>query len=69
VRADPGNLIVTASAESADAMEAGEYVVQPGDLPIFQIFQCDLNMTELCMRELVPGEKNGRVGLHPVTGQ
>jgi hypothetical protein len=69
VRADPGNFIVTASAESADAMEAGEYVVQPGDLPIFQIFQCDLNMTELCMRELVPGEKNGRVGLHPVNGQ
>jgi hypothetical protein len=69
VRANPGNRIVIASAESADAIESGEYVVQPGDLPIFQIFQCDLNMTELCMRELVPGEKNGRVGLHPVHNQ
>jgi len=69
VRANSGNRIVTASAESADAIESGEYVVQPGDLPIYQIFQCDLNMTELCMRELVPGEKNGRVGLHPVQSQ
>jgi hypothetical protein len=66
VRANPGNRIVTASAQSANDIEVGEYVVQPSDLPIYQIFQCDLNMTELCMRELVPGEKNGRVGLHPV---
>jgi hypothetical protein len=66
VRANPGNRIVTASGETADAIESGEYVVQPGDLPIFQIYQCDLNMTELCMRELAPGEKNGSVGLHPV---
>jgi hypothetical protein len=69
VRANPGNRIVIASAESADDIELGEYVVQPGDLPIYQIFQCDLSMTELCMRELVPGEKNGRIGLHPVRNQ
>jgi hypothetical protein len=66
IRANPGNRIVTASADSANAIEEGEYVVQPRDLPIFQIFQCDLNMTELCMRELVPGDKNGSVGIQPV---
>jgi hypothetical protein len=65
VRANPGNPIVTSSSEMADAIQSGEYVVQPGDLPIFQIYQCNLNMTELCMRELAPGEKNGREGLHP----
>jgi hypothetical protein len=67
VRAVPGNRIVTASGETADAIASGVYVVQPGDLPIFEIYQCDLNMTELCMRELAPGEKNGSVGVHPVS--
>jgi hypothetical protein len=60
---------VTASSEAADAIESGEYAVHPSDLPLFQIYQCNLNMTELCMRELAPGEKNGRVGLHPVHEQ
>ena len=69
VRANPGNRFVTASAEASDAISSGEYIVQPGDLPIFEIYQCNLNMTELCMRELVPGEKNGRVGVHPVHHQ
>jgi hypothetical protein len=65
VRANPGNPYVLAAAESADASEAGQYVVQPQDLPVFQIYQCDLTMTELCMRELVAGEMNGRIGIHP----
>jgi hypothetical protein len=69
VRAVPGNRIVSASSEIANSIQSGEYVVQPGDLPIFQIYQCNLNMTELCMRELTPGEKNGREGLHPVNKQ
>jgi hypothetical protein len=69
VRANPGNRFVTASAEASDAISMGEYIVQPGDLPMFEIYQCNLNMTELCMRELVPGEKNGRVGVHPVHHQ
>jgi hypothetical protein len=64
VRAEPGNRIVLADFDSADAAALGEYVVQPGDLPVFQIYQCSLNMTDLCMRELAAGEKNGSVGLH-----
>jgi hypothetical protein len=66
VRANPGNRIAVASAESADSIQTGQYLVRPEDLPIFQIYQCDLNMTELCMRELVAGEKNGSVGVQPV---
>ncbi len=69
VRANPGNRFVTDSGETADAMESGDYVVQASDLPIYQIYQCNLNMTDLCMRELTPGEKNGSVGLHPVHNQ
>jgi len=69
VRANPNNQIVTASSEMAEAIESGEYIVQRDDLPIFQIYQCNLNMTELCMRELAPGEKNGREGLHPIHNQ
>jgi hypothetical protein len=65
VRANSGNPYVTASTEDSLAMERGEYVVQPQDLPLFQIYQCDLNMTELCMRELPAGDINGRYGVHP----
>jgi len=67
VRANPGNRFVTAGFEASIAMQRGAYTVQPQDLPMFQIYQCNLNMnmTELCMRELPAGEVNGRYGLHP----
>jgi hypothetical protein len=65
VRASPGNGIVIANFPDTDAIESGNYVVQPQDLPMFQIFQCNANLVELCMRELVAGETNGRIGLHP----
>jgi hypothetical protein len=65
VRANPGNPYVTASVDASTAMQRGEYVVQPPDLPLFQIYQCNLNMTELCMRELPAGDINGRYGVHP----
>ncbi len=67
VRARPGNGIVVANFSDTDAIESGNYVVQPQDLPIFQIFQCNVNMVELCMRELAAGETNGRIGLHPAS--
>lgn len=65
IRANPGNRFVTASVVSSIAMQRGEYAVQPQDLPMFQIYQCDLNLTELCIRELTVGEVNGRYGAHP----
>jgi hypothetical protein len=47
-------------------MESGEYVVQPSDLPMAQIYQCDeSDLTRLCLRQLAAGEPNGRIGYHP----
>jgi len=68
VRANPDNGIVVASGELAEAISSGEYVLQSRDLPMFQIYQCNLNMTDLCVRPLAAGEKNGRIGLHLVSG-
>jgi hypothetical protein len=66
IRAHPDNPIVTPDYDDSAAMKAGLYVVQPQDLPVFQIYQCKLDMIELCMRELPAGETNGKYGLHPV---
>ena len=63
VRARPGNGIVTANFPDTDAIESGQYVVKPEDLPMDQIFQCNPNRIELCMRDLAAGETNGRIGL------
>jgi hypothetical protein len=47
-------------------MESGEYDVERADLPMKQIYQCDpSDLTRLCIRDLAPGEKNGRMGYHP----
>jgi hypothetical protein len=64
VRANSGNPFVVSDAEDVVAIASGDYVVQAKDLPLFQIYQCNSNMTELCIRGLAPGEKNGAVG-HP----
>jgi hypothetical protein len=45
------------------ALEIGEYVVRPEDLPMAQIYQPDENdLTKLAIRNLTAGEKNGRIG-------
>jgi hypothetical protein len=66
VRASPGNPIVVTSFAAADALETGRYVVRQQDLPMVEIYQCDLSMTRLCVRQLVAGELNGRYGVQPV---
>ena len=66
LRAKEGNRFVVADNALSEAMKAGDYLVTPHDLPMFEIYQCNLNMTELCMRALSPGETNGRVGVHPI---
>jgi hypothetical protein len=55
VRAEPGNRIVAASAEDADAMVWGDYDVRPEDLPLYQVYQCDETGTKLCIRQLTTG--------------
>jgi hypothetical protein len=40
--------------------------VRMEDLPMKQIYQCDAaDLTQLCVRDLSAGEKNGRIGYHP----
>jgi hypothetical protein len=63
VRARPGNQIVIADFSPGDAIQTGQYIVRPQDLPLVQIYQCDLTLTRLCMRDLTAGERNGRVGV------
>jgi hypothetical protein len=64
VRANSGNPFVVSDVEDVVAIASGDYVVQTKDEPIFQIYQCNLNMTELCIRGLSPGEKNGTQGVY-----
>jgi hypothetical protein len=65
VRAMPGNPYVLTDYELAVDMENGEYTVQPGDLPVYQVYQCSLSGTDLCIRPLEAGEDNDRLGFHP----
>ena len=51
------------SPEAGFAIEHGTYVVQPYDLPLWQIYQPDENdLTKLAIRSLTAGEENGRLG-------
>ena len=64
--AEGGSPLNTQDSDASQQMEAGEYVVQPGDLPMAQIYQCDEHdLTRLCVRQLAAGEANGRIGCHP----
>jgi hypothetical protein len=66
VRVEEGSPVATSESDVSQQMEAGEYVVQPSDLPMAQIFQCDeKDLTRLCIRPLAAGETNGRLGYHP----
>jgi hypothetical protein len=66
VRVEEGSPVATNDSDASQRMEAGEYVVQPSDLPMAQVYQCDENdLTHLCIRQLAAGETNGRLGYHP----
>lgn len=66
VRAEEDSPIAAADSDQRQDMESGEYVVEPGDLPMAQIYQCDASdLTWLCVRQLSAGEANGRLGYHP----
>ena len=63
IRVRPGSPLVTDSVDDSNAMERGDYVVRAQDLPMTQIYQCNArDFTQLCMRDLTTGEKNGRIG-------
>jgi hypothetical protein len=55
LRANPGNRFVAASDDDANRMMLGDYVVQPDDLPLWQIYQCGPMEVDLCLRPLRAG--------------
>jgi hypothetical protein len=58
VRARPGSPVVTDSAYKSEAMSSGDYVVQPEDLPLSSMYQCDdSDWTGLCTAPLSAGSK------------
>ena len=60
IRARPGSPVVTASADDAEDMAAGEYEVQDEDLPLKVIYQCSsTDPTKLCLGDLASGQKTG----------
>jgi hypothetical protein len=65
IRARPGNKYAMSDFEDVASMEAGDYQVQPEDLPAYQIYQCSEDWTKLCIRPLAAGELNDRLGVHP----
>ncbi|MFZ0519920.1 MAG: hypothetical protein WAL95_02785 [Candidatus Acidiferrales bacterium] len=65
VRTVPNNPYAMFSYELTSDTEDGTYEVQPEDLPAYQVYQCSLSGTDLCIRPLAAGEMNDRLGVHP----
>jgi hypothetical protein len=65
VRARPGNAYVLADYDEATSTEGGDYVVQPGDLPVYQVYECSDDGEKLCIAALHAGEKNNAVAVGP----
>jgi len=65
VRARAGNPIVVTDNASFAQIENGGYTVREENLPISEIYRCNLNEAELCARELKAGERNGVVDARP----
>ena len=67
VRIDPdGSPLAASTVDDSEALQFGNYQVQEEDLPLKQIYQCDSSdLTKLCIRDLVAGERNGRLGYKP----
>jgi hypothetical protein len=65
VRALPGNRYVVSNYDDAVDVEDGDYMVQPEDLPAYQVYQCSPSGTDLCIHALEAGEENDQLGVHP----
>ena len=65
IRSTPGNPCVLNNYDQAVDMEDGDYSVQPQDLPVYQVYQCDATGTHLCIHPLEAGEDNDQMGVHP----
>jgi len=68
VRVRQGSPVVTASQDDSEDMQSGTFDVEDVDLPLKQIYQCESSdLTKICIRDLNEGEKNGRLGYHPLS--
>lgn len=65
VRALPGNPYCMTDYDSAADMEEGAYEMSAEDLPAYQVYQCSVTGSDLCIRPLKEGEVNDRLGIHP----
>jgi len=65
VRATDGNPYVLNNYDEATSMEDGEYEVQPEDLPLYQVYQRNIEGAEFGVHALKAGEKNDSLGVHP----
>lgn len=64
VRGDEGGAYNLGDYGLAVDMEEGHYVVQPQDLPVYQVYQCTKSGTELCVTPLHAGEENDSMGVY-----
>jgi len=64
VRGTPGNPYVIPDYGTVADIEKGNYVVQPQDLPVYQVYQCTKTGVDLCIRPLAAGEQNNRLGAY-----
>jgi hypothetical protein len=61
-----GSPVAAAKVDATEAMGSGEYEVQPADLPLKEIYQCDeADPARLCIRELRIGKMNADTGEEP----
>ena len=65
VRVLDANPYAMEDGESTSEMEDGTYVVQPEDLPAYQVYQCGPKYSDLCIRPLAAGEPNDKGAFHP----
>ena len=59
IRAAPNNGIVVTSYKDAYQIGAGDYIVRPQDLPLYQVEACKPGAQQYCVRKLLAGEVNG----------
>jgi hypothetical protein len=62
VRATDGNPYVLNNYDTATSTESGDYEVQPGDVPLYQVYECSSDGLQLCIEPLQAGQLNNRDG-------
>ena len=62
IRAAANNGVVVPTYKDSYQLASGDYVVQPRDVPLYQVEACKPGGQKYCVRELRAGEVNGRGG-------